>query len=129
MHKYTYIKFDNDPDEHLSVERLPLFRLLLCIFSLEMLDKVDPPMVPDGYGLSVGFYCLVEAVRTIQVLVEGEKPDKTSPMKQADVKQAASGEPISGIYFVFLYQYKDNVIFTALYLSFPATTMYIISSR
>jgi len=44
---------------------------VLC-FSLEMLEKVEPPIVPDGYGLSVGFYCLVEAVRTIQLIVEGE---------------------------------------------------------
>ncbi|XP_052280395.1 protein MON2 homolog isoform X2 [Dreissena polymorpha] len=41
---------------------------------LEMLDKVEPPTVPDGYGLSVGFYCLVEAVRTIQLVVEGGTP-------------------------------------------------------
>ncbi|WAR26074.1 MON2-like protein, partial [Mya arenaria] len=53
---------------------------------LEMLDKVEPPVVPDGYGLSLGFYCLVEAVRTIQVIVEGEKADgaKTAEDRKSD---------------------------------------------
>lgn len=46
-----------------------------------MLDKTDPPTVPDGYGLSVGFYCLVEAVRTIQLLVEGEQDGKSKETK------------------------------------------------
>lgn len=53
-----------------------------------MLDKVDPPTIPDGYGLSVGFYCLVEAVRTIQLLVEGEKSEKTEKPKDKEVTQS-----------------------------------------
>ena len=39
-------------------------------FSLEMLDKSDPPAIPDGYGLSLGFYCLMETVKTIQILID-----------------------------------------------------------
>lgn len=53
-----------------------------------MLDKVDPPTIPDGYGLSVGFYCLVEAVRTIQLLVEGEKSEKTEKPKEKEVTRS-----------------------------------------
>ena len=41
-----------------------------------MLDKADPPTIPDGYGLSLGFYCLLETVKTINYLVEGEEGDK-----------------------------------------------------
>lgn len=37
---------------------------------LEMLDKSDPPAIPDGYGLSLGFYCLMETVKTIQILID-----------------------------------------------------------
>lgn len=51
-----------------------------------MLDKVEPPTVPDGYGLSVGFYCLVEAVRTIQLVVEGGSPPTGKQMKQPGTK-------------------------------------------
>ncbi|XP_060551977.1 protein MON2 homolog isoform X2 [Ruditapes philippinarum] len=59
---------------------------------LEMLDKVDPPTVPDGYGLSVGFYCLVEAVRTIQFLVEGEYGNKLEKAKEKKVTQSEEQE-------------------------------------
>ncbi|KAK3101498.1 hypothetical protein FSP39_004044 [Pinctada imbricata] len=38
---------------------------------LEFLDKVDPPSIPEGYGLSVAFYCLLEVVKSIQILVHG----------------------------------------------------------
>ncbi|XP_052779500.1 protein MON2 homolog isoform X2 [Mya arenaria] len=58
---------------------------------LEMLDKVEPPVVPDGYGLSLGFYCLVEAVRTIQVIVEGEKADGAKTAEDRS-KQLADAE-------------------------------------
>ncbi|KAL4226466.1 hypothetical protein ACF0H5_014449 [Mactra antiquata] len=63
---------------------------------LEMLDKVDPPTVPDGYGLSVGFYCLVESVRTIQLVVEGEQVDgsKTESTK-TDKTSTATDVPES----------------------------------
>ncbi|KAK3593006.1 hypothetical protein CHS0354_005360 [Potamilus streckersoni] len=38
---------------------------------LEMLDKIEPPAIPDGYGLSLAFYFLMETVRSVQLLVEG----------------------------------------------------------
>jgi hypothetical protein len=67
-----------------------------------MLDKVDPPTVPDGYGLSVGFYCLVEAVRTIQFLVEGEYGNKLEKAKEKKVTQSEeqeeSGQAKSGMF-------------------------------
>ena len=61
---------------------------LYYVFSLEMLDKVDPPTVPDGYGLSLGFYCLMETVKTIQLLVEGVTADSDTAQEKDDKSKA-----------------------------------------
>ena len=53
-----------------------------------MLDKVDPPAVPDGYGLSLGFYCLMETVKTIQLLVEGVSTDSDTAQEKDDRSKA-----------------------------------------
>jgi len=42
-----------------------------CTYSLELLDKVEPPNIADGFGLSVSFYCLIEIVKSVQFLLEG----------------------------------------------------------
>ncbi|XP_041441007.1 protein MON2 homolog isoform X1 [Xenopus laevis] len=39
---------------------------------LEMLDKVEPPTIPEGYALSVAFHCLLDLVRGITTMIEGE---------------------------------------------------------
>ncbi|XP_066447576.1 protein MON2 homolog isoform X1 [Eleutherodactylus coqui] len=39
---------------------------------LEMLDKVEPPTIPDGYAMSVAFHCLLDLVRGITTMIEGE---------------------------------------------------------
>ena len=52
-----------------------------------MLDKVDPPPIPDGYGLSVGFYCLIETAKTIQLLIEGVPTETDNIQEKADRKQ------------------------------------------
>lgn len=78
-----------------------------------MLDKTDPPTVPDGYGLSVGFYCLVEAVRTIQLLVEGEQGEgkgkepggKVDPERKEKQEAAGDSSEEKGIgipYYTFI---------------------------
>ena len=54
--------------------------------SLEMLDKVDPPPIPDGYGLSLGFYCLIETVKTIQILIEGDKTEADGAQEKEEKK-------------------------------------------
>ena len=38
---------------------------------LEQLDKLEVPNVPDGYGLSTAYHCMIEMVRSIVLLVEG----------------------------------------------------------
>lgn len=39
---------------------------------LEMLDKVEPPTIPEGYAMSVAFHCLLDLVRGITSMIEGE---------------------------------------------------------
>lgn len=49
---------------------------LLCPFlsssSLEMLDKVEPPSIPEGYAMSVAFSALLDLVRGITSMIERE---------------------------------------------------------
>ena len=52
-----------------------------------MLDKVDPPPIPDGYGLSLGFYCLIETVKTIQILIEGVKTEADGKTEADDTQK------------------------------------------
>jgi hypothetical protein len=42
---------------------------LFC--SLEMLDKMEPPSIPDGYGISVAYACLLDIVRSISLSIQG----------------------------------------------------------
>lgn len=49
-------------------------------FSLEMLDKVEPPPIPDGFGISVAYACLLDIVRSISLAVLG--PSKVSVENQ-----------------------------------------------
>ncbi|XP_069945836.1 protein MON2 homolog isoform X3 [Cherax quadricarinatus] len=43
---------------------------------LEMLDKLEPPTIPDGYGVSVAYYCLLDIIRSIHLVMMG--PQATS---------------------------------------------------
>nr|CAH7751143.1 unnamed protein product [Callosobruchus chinensis] len=44
-----------------------------------MLDKVEPPMVPDGYGISVAYACLMEVIRSLQITISPQpQPDSES---------------------------------------------------
>lgn len=36
-----------------------------------MLDKVEPPTIPDGFGISVAYACLLEIVRSISLAILG----------------------------------------------------------
>ncbi|XP_055644206.1 protein MON2 homolog [Toxorhynchites rutilus septentrionalis] len=38
---------------------------------LEMLDKMEPPVIPDGYGISVAYACLLDIVRSISLSIQG----------------------------------------------------------
>lgn len=36
-----------------------------------MLDKMEPPTIPDGYGISIAYACLLDIVRSISLAIEG----------------------------------------------------------
>lgn len=36
-----------------------------------MLDKMEPPAIPDGYGISIAYACLLDIVRSISLAIEG----------------------------------------------------------
>lgn len=36
-----------------------------------MLDKMEPPGIPDGYGISVAYACLLDIVRSISFSISG----------------------------------------------------------
>lgn len=36
-----------------------------------MLDKVEPPTIPDGFGISIAYACLLDIVRSISIAVLG----------------------------------------------------------
>jgi len=42
-------------------------------FSLEMLDKVEPPQIPIGYGISIAYACLLDIIRSIALTINGSK--------------------------------------------------------
>lgn len=44
----------------------------LSLVSLEMLDKVEPPSIPEGYAMSVAFSALLDLVRGITTMIERE---------------------------------------------------------
>lgn len=52
---------------------LKSFDYLFRYYSLEMLDKIEPPLVPDGYGISVAYACLMEIIRSLQILINPQQ--------------------------------------------------------
>lgn len=36
-----------------------------------MLDKMEPPAIPDGYGISIAYACLLDIVRSISLAIKG----------------------------------------------------------
>ncbi|CAH1783969.1 unnamed protein product [Owenia fusiformis] len=43
---------------------------------IELLDKVDPPNIPDGYAITVAFSALLEVVSSVQKLIESSSKEK-----------------------------------------------------
>ncbi|XP_034257035.1 protein MON2 homolog [Thrips palmi] len=41
---------------------------------LDMLEKGEPPAIPDGYGISVAYACLLEIIRSISICIDGLPP-------------------------------------------------------
>ncbi|XP_041110331.1 protein MON2 homolog isoform X1 [Polyodon spathula] len=66
---------------------------------LEMLDKVEPPSIPEGYAMSVAFSCLLDLVRGITSMLEkelGQSAPQTRPdpaMVQKQTSEQSDKEP------------------------------------
>lgn len=46
--------------------------------SLEMLDKVEPPQIPIGYGISIAYACLLDIIRSIALAINGTSKEDSS---------------------------------------------------
>ncbi|XP_043230442.1 protein MON2 homolog isoform X1 [Amphibalanus amphitrite] len=74
---------------------------------LEMLDKVEPPSVVEGYGASVAYTCLIEIVRSLTLITDRALPPEPTvepaaaadgangAAQKTDSKSAAEPEPAS----------------------------------
>lgn len=50
-----------------------------------MLDKTEAPTIPDGYGISVAYACLLDVVHSISIYMErSEKPNENGEVKTKD---------------------------------------------
>lgn len=36
-----------------------------------MLDKLEPPTIPEGYGVSLAYYCLLDIIRSVHLVMMG----------------------------------------------------------
>uniref|UniRef100_A0A3B3QB26 Protein MON2 homolog n=1 Tax=Paramormyrops kingsleyae TaxID=1676925 RepID=A0A3B3QB26_9TELE len=66
---------------------------------LEMLDKVEPPSIPEGYSLSVAFGALLDLVRGITSMIERElaqeEKEKEEDEEYEEASQTCSEAPLS----------------------------------
>uniref|UniRef100_A0A8C7GHV1 Protein MON2 homolog n=1 Tax=Oncorhynchus kisutch TaxID=8019 RepID=A0A8C7GHV1_ONCKI len=63
---------------------------------LEMLDKVEPPSIPEGYAMSVAFSALLDLVRGITSMIERElakEEEEVAVRREANPDQNAQAEP------------------------------------
>uniref|UniRef100_A0A4W5RRL0 Protein MON2 homolog n=1 Tax=Hucho hucho TaxID=62062 RepID=A0A4W5RRL0_9TELE len=63
---------------------------------LEMLDKVEPPSIPEGYAMSVAFSALLDLVRGITSMIERElakEEEEAAVRREANPDQNAQAEP------------------------------------
>lgn len=42
-----------------------------------MLDKIDPPQIPVGYGISIAYACLLDIIRSVAYEINGSKEDNS----------------------------------------------------
>lgn len=49
------------------------------------MDKVEPPSIPDGYGISIAYACLLDIIRSISLLVATETEGTCNYLIKKDV--------------------------------------------
>ena len=55
-----------------------------------MLDKTDPPLIPDGYCMSVAYACLLDVVRSISLIVENISANTTNISKTPESNEKSA---------------------------------------
>lgn len=60
-----------------------------------MLDKVEPPSIPEGYAMSVAFSALLDLVRGITSMIEKElaKEEEDAATRDGSEAPASQGNP------------------------------------
>ena len=76
---------------YVSFQRSDQLYEFVFYFRLELLDRVDPPAVQDGYGMSLAFYSLLELNRSVQFIIEGETKDVTPGKNKPKAKKQITG--------------------------------------
>lgn len=79
-----------------------------------MLDKMEPPSVPDGYGISVAYGCLLDIVRSISLAIHGPSKVPNSTNTFSSKQQIELRTDLRFIFQLKLgeqtaFQYKDRV--------------------
>ena len=74
--------------------------LFYPIFSLDMLDKVDPPGIPDGYGLSLAFLCLLDVVRCVQSLIDVDLEKQGAQKEEEEEKPNSGKQDLWGVHLL-----------------------------
>lgn len=49
-----------------------------------MLEKLEPPIIPDGYGISVAYACLLEIIRSLQITINPQQPSGIIPADESN---------------------------------------------
>lgn len=59
-----------------------------------MLDKVEPPSIPEGYAMSVAFSALLDLVRSITSIIEKElaKEEEEAAAREEEALRAPQSE-------------------------------------
>jgi hypothetical protein len=65
-----------------------MFILVFQCHSLEMLDRIEPPAIPDGYGISVAYACLLDIIHSVSSAIDGN----TSTEEQGDETKSETEE-------------------------------------
>lgn len=63
---------------------------------LEMLEKIEPPCIPDGYGISMAYACLLDIIRSMQISIGVDIVQET----QQIVSQTQTGDSNSEVVIV-----------------------------
>ena len=60
-------------------------------FSLEMLDKLEPPQIQEGYGLSVAVLTLLNVVRCVHKVIDGSVKDDDVIVRDNEANDVDTG--------------------------------------